>query len=82
MQHTLMQKTVRLLALLTFSIVALYYAQSFLIPLAFAGLLSMLLLPVSKWFEAKGISHGLSALISLLLLVTIGAGIIVLLAWQ
>ncbi len=82
MQQSLMLRAIRVLALLTFSIVALYYARSFLIPLAFGGILAMLLLPVSKWMERKGLGTGVAALLSTLFLVAIAAGIIALLAWQ
>ncbi len=82
MQQSLMLRTIRVFALLTFSIVALYYASSFLIPLAFAGILAMLLLPVSKWMESKGIPQGVAAILSTLFLIAIAAGIIALLAWQ
>lgn len=77
-----MLRTIRVLALLSFSVVALYYAQSFLIPLAFAGLLAMLLLPVSKWLEGKGMHAGFAAILSVMFLIAIAAGIIALLAWQ
>ncbi len=77
-----MLRAIRVFALLTFSIVALYYASSFLIPLAFAGILALLLLPVSKWMERKGIPHGVAALLSTLFLIIIIAGMIALLAWQ
>lgn len=77
-----MLRTIRVLALMTFSVLGLYYAQSFLIPLCFAGILAMLLLPVSKWLQVKGASQGVAALLSTLLLIAVIAGIIALLAWQ
>lgn len=82
MQQNLTLKTTRVLALLSLSVVVLYYAQEFLIPLAFAAILSMLLLPFCRWLESKGISTGFAALLSVLLLIVIAAGIIALLAWQ
>jgi predicted PurR-regulated permease PerM len=60
----------------------LYYAKGFLVPLAFAGLLSMLLLPVSSRLEKKGLHRGLAIFISILLLIAVLAGLITLLGWQ
>lgn len=82
MQQNLTLKTTRVLALLSLTVVVLYYAQAFLIPLAFAGLLSMLLLPFCRWLERKGIPTGLAALLSVLLLIAVAASIIAVLAWQ
>ncbi|WP_207430370.1 AI-2E family transporter [Sabulibacter ruber] len=39
------------------SVVALYYGKVFLIPLAFAIVFAMLMTPVSRWFENRGISR-------------------------
>ena len=63
---------VLLLSLLTVAL--LYFGRLFLIPLAFAVLLAMLLTPVSGWLERRGVSRGWAALLCLLLvLVFIGA---------
>jgi predicted PurR-regulated permease PerM len=52
---------------------ALYLARAFLIPFTLAMLLSMLLTPLCRWFEAKGIVRGVAvALCLLLLLLTLG----------
>lgn len=82
MQQSLMVRSLRVLTLLTFSVVALYYARTFLIPLAFAGLLAMLLLPATRWLEKKGLGHGLACLVSTIFLIALLAGMITLLAWQ
>lgn len=71
-----------MLALLILTVVALYYARTFLIPLAFAGILSMLLLPMVRWLERKGVPSGIACLLCTLLLIAVLAGIIALLAWQ
>ncbi|HEX6914065.1 MAG TPA: AI-2E family transporter [Chitinophagaceae bacterium] len=81
-QQSLLLRSVRVLTLLTFSIAALYYAQSFLIPVCFAALLAMLLMPVNKWLERKRVPLGFASLISTLLLVSVFAGLIAILAWQ
>lgn len=61
---------------------ALYYAKGVLVPLAFAGLLSMLLLPVSEWLEGKGLPRALAIVLSLLLMLAIAGGLIWLIGWQ
>ncbi len=60
----------------------LYMAKAFLVPLTFGFMLAMLLIPLSRWMEAKGLWKGLSALLCTLLLVIFGCGIVVLLSWQ
>jgi predicted PurR-regulated permease PerM len=75
-------KSVQLLLLLFLVFAGLYYARAFLIPIAFAGILSMLLLPLSRRLEGRGLSRGLAATICLLIFLLSVAGIISLLVWQ
>ena len=60
----------------------LYYAKPFLVPFAFAVLLAMLMLPLTRWFERKKINRGLASLFSLLTFLAAIAGIIWLISWQ
>lgn len=60
----------------------LYYAQTFLIPLLIGGVLATLFLPFSKWLESKKIPKGLAAIICLVVILIVVAGIGFLLAWQ
>jgi len=60
----------------------LHFTREFLIPVAFATVLAMLLLPLSRWFEKKGLGRGMAALISILLILFLLTGIIWLLSWQ
>src|SRR4051812_34089551 len=60
----------------------LYFAKDFLVPLAFAFMLAMLLIPLCRWFEHRGMSKALSALACVLLLVIFAGTVIVLLSWQ
>jgi predicted PurR-regulated permease PerM len=53
-----------------------------MVPLTFAALLSMLLLPIAKWLESKGINKALAALASLLVLIVFFAIIIGFISWQ
>ena len=69
--------------LLLFLVTAsLYYGRPFLIPVAFAGLLSMLFLPLSRWLENKGLARGLATLVCVLILISLIDGVIYLVVWQ
>lgn len=61
---------------ITFMVIAfLYVASAFLIPLVFAILLSFLLLPVSRFLTRKGLHHGISIVLSILLALVVIGGI-------
>ena len=60
----------------------LYFAKPFLVPLAIAGILSLLFLPISTKLESKGFSRGLSVATCLLLFIAFIAGVIALISWQ
>ena len=75
-------KAVLILLLLVLLVVILRYAKGFLIPLTFAGLLSMLLLPITKWLEKRKVNKALSTLAAILVLVVIFAGLVALVGWQ
>lgn len=77
-----LSKTLQILLLFFLVFAGLYIAKPFLVPLALAGIIAMLLLPVSRWMENKGISRGLATFFCILILVAIIAGIFALLAWQ
>ncbi len=82
MQPSRLAKALQITLLLILVPTILYVARQFLIPIALAGLLAMLLLPLSTWLEKRGLNRGLSTLVSVLtLLVGIGT-IIALLSWQ
>jgi len=61
------------LALVLLSIVLviflMYEGHTILIPLFFSVLLALLLLPLTKWFQRRGLGKGLAAIISLLIFV-------------
>ena len=75
-------KAAGIFAILISAVVILVYAKSFLIPLTFGAILSMLLLPVTKWLESKGVNHVVAILLSVLLLVLFFSGVVALLTWQ
>jgi predicted PurR-regulated permease PerM len=76
------QRVVFFLLLAFLIIAALYYAKPFLVPVCFAGLLAMLFLPLSKWFEKKRIPKGFSALLCIIIFLAAITGIIWLISWQ
>jgi len=82
LQTSALQKVV-LFLLLGFLITgAMYYAKPFLVPLCFGGLLAMLFLPLSRWFESKKIPRGLSILLCIIIFLGLITGIIWLISWQ
>ena len=75
-------KAVKVLALIMLGGLLIKWGKPFLVPLVFAGLFAMLLLPLSMKMENKGINRGISVTLSILTLL-VGAGIIIgVLAWQ
>ena len=48
------------------SVFALGFAQLFLVPVVLAFLLSMVFSPIRRFFDRRGLSQGLSALLSLI----------------
>ncbi|GAB4093687.1 AI-2E family transporter [Flaviaesturariibacter terrae] len=75
-------RTALVLAILIMSVLILYYGRPFLVPLTFAGLFAMLLLPVARWLERRGLSRGWASLLALLLGLFVLGAIVALLAWQ
>lgn len=81
-QTTSLQRAVYFLLLAFLTIAALYYAKPFLVPVCFAGLLSMLFLPLSRWFQSKNIPNALSIIFCILIFLALLSGIIWLISWQ
>jgi len=79
---TQLSSTIRLLLLFILSVTILYVAKSVLVPLAFGGVLAMLLMPACRWLERRGINRGISSFLSLLGFALLVAGLILLLRWQ
>jgi len=75
-------KAVLVLLFLFLLIGGVVLAKEFLIPVAFGMLLAMLLLKKVTWLETKGCPRWLSALIGVLMVVLLVAGVIFLLGWQ
>jgi predicted PurR-regulated permease PerM len=81
-QTASLQRAVFFLLLGFLIVTVLYYAKPFLVPVCFAGLLAMLFLPVSQWFESKSIPKGFAILLCLIIFLIIVIGIIWLISWQ
>ncbi len=81
-QTSSLQRAVYFLLFAFLIVTVLFYAKPFLVPVCFAGLLAMLFLPISLWFESKNIPKGLSILFCLIIFLIIIIGIIWLISWQ
>lgn len=69
MNHQNLYRAASIFAILISIVVILIYAKPFLVPLTFAAILAMLLLPVTKWMVSKGINHVLAIIMTILLLI-------------
>lgn len=82
MNDKLLNKAIKVLLFVFLLALVLHYGKPFFVPLTFAGLLSMLLLPVSLKLEGWGVNKAIAVVLSILLVVLFFGGIIALLAWQ
>ena len=62
--------------------VILYYGRPILVPLVFAIMLSMLMAPLCRWLDAKGMSRVVSCIICILILLMVFLGMIAILMAQ
>ena len=72
---------IKKLIVLFLVIAGLYYARTFLIPLAVAGLLATLLLPFCIWLESKKMNRVVAALLCVLILLLAIAGVVAVIGW-
>jgi len=82
MSAPLLTKSIKVLLFLVLLVVVLVYAKPFLVPIAFAGLFSTLLLPLSLKFQNWGFTKGLAILAAILVFMAVAAGLIAVLVWQ
>lgn len=75
-------KGVAILLLFFLVISGLYFAKEFLVPVAFAGILSMLFLPLCRRFESKGMNRAWASILCILIFLIVLAGIVALISWQ
>lgn len=81
-QNQKLIKTAAILLVVVLSAIILKYGAPFLIPLAFAALLSMLLVPVCTWLEKRGVNKALSTILSIMLLLIFIACVVGFISWQ
>lgn len=77
-----LRDAVLVLLLLTISVVILYFAKPFLVPLALASVLAMLLLKICTKLERRGVKRGFAALFAVLVLMVAVVVFIVFVGWQ
>jgi predicted PurR-regulated permease PerM len=82
MKQPPLAKAVRILLILVLIVVILVYAKPFLVPLAFAAIIAMLLLPATRWLQQKGVNKVLAVLLSMLLFIAVFAGLIFFISQQ
>jgi predicted PurR-regulated permease PerM len=75
-------KTIAILFFFFIFISSLYFARYFLIPIAFAGLLAMVLLPFAKWFELRGLGRTFSSIFCVLTFLMVTAGLLLIISWH
>jgi len=73
---------IKLLLFLGLLFGSMYVAKSFLVPVCIAWMLAVLLIPLARKLERKGVNRGLSTFISVLTILIAIAGVITLLSLQ
>ena len=82
MQHQRLFRTAGILLIVVLTVIILKFGKPFLVPIAFAGILAMLLLPVCSWLQKKGVNKAMARVLSIFLLVGLFTGVFAFLGWQ
>lgn len=82
MQAVQLRRPIQILFFLFLFFAGLYFAKSVLIPIALAGLLAMLFLPVGRWIEGKGLNRAWSSFFCTFILLLFVACVLGLIGWQ
>lgn len=82
MKKSTLKKSVQVLFLVALIVAFLMCAKPFLVPVTFALIISMLLLPVVVWLQKKRAPKWLAVLCAVLLFLLIIGGIVYILSWQ
>jgi predicted PurR-regulated permease PerM len=77
-----LSKSIAVLFLFFLIIAGLYFSKEFLVPVTIAGMLSMLLLPLQRRLQRKGIGKGFAIFLCIFSLLLLIAGIFTLIFWQ
>ena len=82
MQHDNLFRGAAALILVGGALTLLFLGRGFLVPLVVAGLLAMMTVPLDNWLMNRGVPKGVSIGLVTLLLITVLAGVLVLLGYQ
>lgn len=77
-----MDKIAKSLFIVTFIVLALYFFTNVLMPILFSAIVSLILLPVVKFFDRIGVNKALSVALTVLILLILASGIIFVLVFQ
>ncbi len=75
-------KIVKSLIVITFIILALYFFTSVLMPIIFSAFISLILLPVVKFFERIGVNKVIAVALTVFILLVLTSGILFVLIFQ
>ena len=75
-------KIAKSLFILTFIVLALYFFTNVLMPIIFSAIVSLILLPIVKFFDRIGINKSISVALTVLILLILTSGIIFVLVFQ
>lgn len=82
MQPIKVLKASAVLSILVLITVILVFGKPFLVPLSFGGMFAMLLLPVAKWMQKKGVNQSFAIVLSILLLLAVIVIVGFFVSWQ
>ncbi len=82
MNRSLLLKSIAVLFLFFLVIAGLYFTKDFFVPVAIAGILAMLFVPLSRRLEKMGWNKALATLTCIFILLAVIAGIVALISWQ
>jgi len=80
--RTTTSSVIKKLLIVFLVISGLYFAKSFLMPLAIGGVLATLFQPLCKWLQQKRIPKAIAVTLCLVIFLSVVAGVIALLSWQ
>lgn len=82
MEKSLLTNWIKVLLFFILSIAFLYLGREFLVPVALAGVLSMLLIPLNRWIERKGANRVISSICCVIVVLSAIIGVCALITWQ
>lgn len=82
MNKTILDRAVLVLLLIVLITGILYFAKPLLMPLAVAGILALVFLPLCRWLESKGMAQVVATILCGFIFAVIVSGILGLLFWR